>query len=898
MNEITSVFLITRYLASIGFFCVAQCLLAQQPPIQSLEELHSQIAASQGAERTELRLKLLKRVDNTALERMEVAVSIIDEYRQRNDPRVLSLALMAKGSSLGQVGDFANAIKTLEEAEVEAQKCSDTNPEVFFKARSNRALYMVTLGHKTEAIALLLDLIDFAKPYGDRLSVGHAYITLATLAESSGSTAKALEYLQTSFELSTSANQPYVAGAAGDTIVSLLIGDGQYEAAEKWVGSAEPWVNQSNNPLLIFSFTVRREELRTVTGDANVAVANLRKLLLSASEAIEPQMIGLANYALANAEFKRKNYAEAIDAATEAIRRYQNYPRSRFLAEGIRLEAKLENGEAAQVAEELTKLIVESKAFGLPAIRLKLLLSGVYERLGKYSEALSELRQANLLETERLKERAQEQASFMTAIFDDRERENQLSLLKEKQLVYESNAKLIEAKAEQQTKLAGYATRTRNVIVVLCGFVLLASTILIFALSKFRESQKIAIREKQLNDDLNQKFCNQAAALRQEEEARRLLELTVERKQRDEALGKLTSGVAHDFNNLLTVVLNSNEVILMKEPNLPGVVQQMLASSTKAAQSGAAIIKQLMAYTKQQSLVTKPVNVSDWLQSVKGLFRQTIGESSTLHLRDLSDGAVIKIDDAQLTTAVINLLANARDAISTNGSIEFTIQKIELGSSDLSDWEAASLGEYVQFEIKDNGAGIPAELIPRVCDPFYTTKQAKSGTGLGLSSVLGFVRQSNGDFCLKSELGKGTSAKFILPLCNIEIVSERIADQEQRPVRNGSILLVEDQEFVRQSTSFLLKLLGYQVFEADGSESAIRFFHEASPPDIVISDVQMPGVMDGIGLRHWIQTRYPKVRVILSSGYSESHFEIGEDFLPKPFSLDALAAILDGKTNS
>jgi YesN/AraC family two-component response regulator len=95
-----------------------------------------------------------------------------------------------------------------------------------------------------------------------------------------------------------------------------------------------------------------------------------------------------------------------------------------------------------------------------------------------------------------------------------------------------------------------------------------------------------------------------------------------------------------------------------------------------------------------------------------------------------------------------------------------------------------------------------------------------------------------------------------------------------------------------------LKLLGYQVFEADGSESARRFFHEASPPDIVISDVQMPGVMDGIGLRHWIQTRYPKVRVILSSGYSESHFEIGEDFLPKPFSLDALAAILDGKTNS
>lgn len=331
----------------------------------------------------------------------------------------------------------------------------------------------------------------------------------------------------------------------------------------------------------------------------------------------------------------------------------------------------------------------------------------------------------------------------------------------------------------------------------------------------------------------------------------------------------------------------------MKEKHLNDSARELLASSTMAAQSGASIVKQLMSYARQQSLVTEPIRVSEWLRSVRGLFQQTVGESITYTEEDSSEESVITIDSAKLTTAIINLLSNAKDAIVSDGIIALTIRKIYLKVSDPSGWGENMIGPYALFEVIDNGAGCPKQWISQVCDPFFTTKQSKSGTGLGLSSVLGFIKQSLGELRIESELGKGTSTRFILPLTHLEptnIMPEVKADKTNR---NKSILVVEDQDAVRKATSFMLKMMGYKVSEANGSEAAIRILEESNPPQIVITDVQMPGIMDGFGLRDWIRANHRNVRVILTSGYIATHDDVGPDFLQKPYTLKTIEKILN-----
>ena len=885
-------------IAFIWLSYAGRTAIAQQPSTLSLEEHRAEIEKSQGSARTELHLQYIKRIDISPKERATVAERVFEENKALNSPRINALALNAKGLGLGQQGEFGKAIETLIEAEKAALQWDENGPEVFVKARSNRALFLVTTGNRTESVGLLLELIEYAKPFGDRLSVGHAYLTLGNLAENSGSIAKAFEYLQKAFEVATKANNLFDAGATGETIVALLLEEGQYEAAADWCEKAQPWVDASKSPAVIFSFKMRREELQVAIGDINAALVNLRELVRSATPNIEPQMVGNVYLAIAKAEFKRRQNEAAIEAAEEALKRLKNYPRTRFLVERVKLDARIERGDGAELIPVIERLLEDCKDFVLPSIKIRHALSRVYARLGRFEEALEEQRKAESLETKRLKERSQEQVNFMTAVFEDRQRENQLALLKQQQIAMETNTKLIEAEAQQQSIQARYATQIRNIVLWLSVVGVVASTLFVIAYFKLRETRLIATRVKELNDEISQKFDRQAVALRSEEETRRKLELTLERKQRDEALGKLTGGVAHDFNNLLTVILNSNQILLMKEEGLTNVGQELLSASNTAAQTGASIIKQLMSYAGQQSLATEPIRVSDWLLSVRGLLQQALGESISFVERDNSDGAVIATDTAKLTTAIINLLSNAKDAISSNGSVELVISRIYLDSTDQNSWKDDMLGNYVLFEVVDNGTGIPPDLVPKVCNPFFTTKQLKSGTGLGLSSVLGFVRQSRGEFRIESELGKGTSAKFILPLCELNAKNIMPDEQADKPVRNKTILVVEDQDAVRSATVFMLRMLGYTVYEANGAEAAIQFLQGDKVTEIVLTDVQMPGIMDGMGLRTWLRANYPNVRVILTSGYMENRSDIGKDFLQKPYSLKAIEEMIERKESS
>ena len=877
----------------IGLVALSCTLVAQSTDSKpSLDEIRNSIASTQGLERAELQLRFLERNDASIKERNAVATELVEAFHGSEEHRILGLAYLAKGTTQGNKGDLLGGIENLVTAESHALLCADKHPEILFKAKSNRAAFLVGAGKGFEAAKLLQELIQFAKPHGDKLSIGHTYLTLALIAENSGATAKAIELLQNSFEISTKTKQYYVAGAAGQTIVSLLHGEGQYDLAEKWIEKTQPWVDQSENPVIQFGFVTRCEEVRKARGNPELASKNLRKLISTVPASVDPQAIGLAYLALSGAELKLSHFDEAIKAAEQAIARLEAFPRSKYLAEHARLEALFSNQEYDEVVYQISNSIQAAKEFVLPSLRLHELNSRALKMLGRHEEALAELQRSADLEKARLRERSQEQMSFMTAFFDDRERESQLTILNQKQLVSEAISQVAESAIEQQTLLAENATKVRNLVIVFSLSLFAVCVLAVRSFFKNKANQLIARRETEINTVLNQRLALQATALKSAEETRRKLEEAVERKQRDEAIGKLTGGVAHDFNNLLTVILNSNEIIRIQENELAAPVVKLLDASTKAAQSGAEIVKHLLSYARQQPLTPTKITISNWLSSASPLFRQTVGNSISYRENDSSNNACIQIDTAKLTTAIINLISNAKDAVRLKGEIELAIQAIAIDEHHDKVWRDVTPGQYVMFEVRDNGEGIAPEDLQRVCEPFFTTKKARSGTGLGLSSVSGFVRQCMGELRIVSELGRGTTVRFILPQCIAESDAPMAVPQGEILKRKEKILVVEDQDSVRASTIFLLQMMGFEVCEADGAEKAIQLLEQSPPPEIVLSDIKMPGSMDGLGLRDWLNSRHPEIRVVLMSGYSELDKDFGKDFLQKPYSRDSLERVL------
>ncbi len=278
-----------------------------------------------------------------------------------------------------------------------------------------------------------------------------------------------------------------------------------------------------------------------------------------------------------------------------------------------------------------------------------------------------------------------------------------------------------------------------------------------------------------------------------------------------------------------------------------------------------------------------------------------IGKSIHFVEHNNAGDATICVDAAQLTTAIINLVANARDALtSASGTVELNIALIELGSQSESAWKGLPPGKYCQFDVRDTGKGMTAEELAHACEPFFTTKQPGSGTGLGLSTVSGFVRQSGGEFQLTSQPGVGTTASFVLPLTDLHETQKPAVPSARVDAAHNQVLLVEDQDAVRTVIAAGLKSIGYAVIQARHADEAVEIIESSGAPQIMLSDVRMPGSMNGVQLRRWVLERHPQVHVVLMSGYRELDAETEENtiFLQKPVKLQDLHRALSMHLNN
>lgn len=378
---------------------------------------------------------------------------------------------------------------------------------------------------------------------------------------------------------------------------------------------------------------------------------------------------------------------------------------------------------------------------------------------------------------------------------------------------------------------------------------------------------------------------------------RKSLEAQFAQSQKMQAIGQLAGGVAHDFNNLLTGMIGFCDLLLLRHK--PGDysftdIMQIKQNANRAAN----LVRQLLAFSRQQTLQPRVMNVDDAVVELVNLLRRLIGENIELKMSHGADAGMIKVDQNQFEQVIINLVVNARDAMPTGGRLSLVTGGLRLEREETRGTETIPPGDYVTIAVSDTGCGIRPENLARLFEPFFTTKPVGSGTGLGLSTVYGIVRQTGGFIVVESEPGEGSVFTLLIPRHRGLVQAPEPTDGRDRRVTDlsgsGIVLLVEDEDAVRIFSSRALQKQGYQVLEAKNGEAALEVITSGTDIDLMITDVVMPQ-MDGPTLVRHVRERLPNMKVIFISGYAEDRLgdvdgEEVSHFLPKPFSMKQLAS--------
>jgi len=390
----------------------------------------------------------------------------------------------------------------------------------------------------------------------------------------------------------------------------------------------------------------------------------------------------------------------------------------------------------------------------------------------------------------------------------------------------------------------------------------------------------------------------------------RTLQANLAQSQKMQAIGQLAGGIAHDFNNLLTAIIGHSDLLLANHrPTDPSFQDIMQIKQT--ANRAAGLVRQLLAFSRRQTLRPQTLQLNDVLSELQMLLRRLVGETIQLDLVYGRDLWQVKADLNQFEQVILNLVVNARDAVHDGGRITLRTRNFPAALlSELKEAVDVAPGDYVLVEVEDTGHGIPPEVRAKIFEPFFTTKEVGKGTGLGLSMVYGIIKQTGGYVFCDSEPGKGATFRILLPrrpAGEVDEVDEPVKPEAPKPAADltgrGAILLVEDEEAVRAFASRALASRGYTVLEAETGLDALRVAEAATEPiDLIVSDVIMPE-MDGPTMLTELRKRGLSAKVVFVSGYADDAFARnlpeGQDFvfLPKPFSLKQLIETVKGLMN-
>ena len=406
-----------------------------------------------------------------------------------------------------------------------------------------------------------------------------------------------------------------------------------------------------------------------------------------------------------------------------------------------------------------------------------------------------------------------------------------------------------------------------------------------------QELERLVVERTHALEDAN-------AQLRAQMAERARVEETLRQAQKMEAIGRLTGGIAHDFNNLLMVICGGLEMLQHRTD--PARRQRLMDGMLQAAQRGARLTRQLLAFSRRQELKPQPIDMARQIGAMRELLDRSLGDDVHMEFEFPHALWPVEVDPSELELVVLNLAVNARDAMPQGGTIIVRGENLP----NVEDDDIA--GDYVRLSVIDTGVGMPPEVRARVFEPYFTTKDAGKGSGLGLAQVYGFAVQSRGAVRIDSEVGRGTSIALYLPRSDKAPRDAEPHPESQRVERQlvhgaGRVLLVEDDDEVAALASEMLGRLGYEVTRAATAAAALGALANGRPVDIVFSDIMMPGGMNGVELAREIHRRRAELPVLLTSGYAEAAAReansAGIRILSKPYRIDELSAALNAATS-
>ncbi len=379
---------------------------------------------------------------------------------------------------------------------------------------------------------------------------------------------------------------------------------------------------------------------------------------------------------------------------------------------------------------------------------------------------------------------------------------------------------------------------------------------------------------------------------------RKATEDALARSQRLDAIGQMTGGISHDFNNLLTVIIGNLELLGMRGANAQQL--PLITDALEAAELGSDLTSRLMIFARKSNLQPQRADLREICSDTLALLQRTVGATIDIKTDFAEHLDAVMVDAAQLQSALVNLALNARDAMGTGGKLLVSIRNVTIDDAYMAQEADMEPGDYVRLSVSDDGTGMSMEAQRRAFEPFYTTKSDNGGTGLGLAMVYGFVRQSGGHVTLYSELDLGTSFGLYFPAVKQPDVRHTFgasAYHKPKP-KNGTgqtILIVEDNPKVRKLSIERIRDLGYMVREADCGDQAYEMLKTDARVDLVFSDIVMPGTLNGFDLAAKISVEFPKLKVLLTSGYASDVISAGLahqttfEILQKPYRQSALA---------
>jgi len=457
--------------------------------------------------------------------------------------------------------------------------------------------------------------------------------------------------------------------------------------------------------------------------------------------------------------------------------------------------------------------------------------------------------------------------------------------------------------ADDQTDRSNNLAHLLSLVGVMLALSVIALGWLVMtALAERRVARETAETETDRAHMLEQAVADRTAELRdanlrliEEGQTRAAAETKLRQLQKMEAVGQLTGGIAHDFNNMLAVVLGGLEMAKRRVEEQAQEASRHIDSALEGANRAAALTRRLLSFARAEPLLPGAIRSGQLLHDMRDLLDRTIGERIAVEIESDPDVWPVWVDAYQLENAILNLAVNARDAMDGEGKLAMRATNVTLADGEVG---ALPAGDYVRISVTDTGTGMTAETLERVFEPFFTTKPVGQGTGLGLSQISGFARQSGGDVAIQSALGDGTTVSIYLPRRDGEAQAAQPAAVAAAPKASadvGTILVVEDDPRVRAATGTALTELGYPAILCGSGPEAIDQLQERDDIGLVITDVVMPG-MTGPELAGQIRARHPEVGLLFVTGYvgeaGEAESFKGSEVLRKPFTLRALADAL------